>query len=295
MERKIWPTSLLPAFLIAMVACWWHLGRALPAFGWGLLGALIGQLNVGAWFLTLALLLWTLMHDRRSIHWRGWLLGNAVAGLLALPWMVEILQQSGQAPLKLRLILLHHFGRWITQPFGLGIEYTLGAADMRGFLTSPWIAGWIAGQPTYLMGLVHGLLYLLILAVAVGVVLRARRTAWPSARDVFVGRDDEGVLLRAAFWGYCGFLSLLTLFGPGSHRHYLIVVAPLMALWAARLVFWSDWDWLGRRPRAILAALCLLQGAASAGLLCYIHDKQVISGEYGPTWQSQQVDPSQTR
>jgi hypothetical protein len=287
-ERKIWPPSVLPPFMIALMASWWYRSLPLPAFVWGALGAAIGQVHIAAWFLTLALVLWTLFHDRRSTHWPAWLLGNVAAGWPAIAWILDVLQHGGSSAMKLRFFpLFHYFIRWVTQPFGLGVEYVLGAEEMRSYMAGPRIAG----MQTYLMGLVQVVLVLLLLAVAIDVVSRLRHSTWPSAQDVLIGRDSEGVLLRAVFWGYGGLLTLITLFGPDSHRHYLIVVAPLMALWLARLAFWCDWSRLGG-PRAILTALCIAQGAASVGLLGYIHVKQTIAGEYGPTWQSQQTGPT---
>jgi hypothetical protein len=286
-ERKIWPPCVLTPFTVALMASWWYRHRPLSAFAWGALGAAIGQVYTPAWLLTLALVLWTLLYDRRSVHWPAWLLGNFAAGWPAIPWVLDVFQHGGDAALKLRLFpLIHYFTRWVTQPFGLGIEYLLGAQDMRSYLAGPLIAG----NQTYLMGLVSVVLALMLLAVAINVARRLRHGTRPSARDILIGHDNEGVLLRAAFWGYGGLLTLVTWLGPDSHRHYLIVVVPLMALWVARTVFWCDWNRLGG-PRAILTAMCIAQGAASLGLLYYIHVKQTIAGEYGPTWRWQQNEP----
>jgi hypothetical protein len=58
-----------------------------------------------------------------------------------------------------------------------------------------------------------------------------------------------------------------------------------MALWCARLILGAE---PARRARALIAALCLAQAVATAGVLNYIHRTQIIRGEYGPTWQWQQ-------
>lgn len=283
-ERKIWPPSVLPPFTVALIATWWYRSRPVAAFAWGALGATIGQIHLAAGFLALALLLWTLLHEPRTTHWPAWLLGNVLASLPAFPWALFVLQHPGSATLKPRLFpLLHNFLRWITQPFGFGAEYTLGSSDMRTYLAGPEIAG----QSTYVMTIIHVIIFGLFLFV----VFNAARTLWRRggmrAHDLLVGDDNEAVLIRAAFWGYLGLLSLMTLLGADAHRHYLVAVAPVMALWLARLVFWCDWKPVGN-PRAILTALCIAQAVAGAGLLDYIHVKQIIAGEYGPTWRSQQ-------
>ena len=105
---------------------------------------------------------------------------------------------------------------------------------------------------------------------------------------VFVGKDPETTLIAATFWGYGGILTLLTIAGANAERHYLVAVAPLMALWAAAAVFYGDRTPAPRRARAILIALCVGQAALSAGLLGYIHQTGIILDEYGATWYSQQ-------
>lgn len=290
-ERKIWPPSVTTPFMVALIAAWWHRRRALPAFAWGVLGAAIGQVHTGAWLLSLALVIWTLVHDRRSVNWVAWLSGSLAAAWPAIPWAVHLahlaLHDAGGMALQWRLPLLHFFIRWITQPFGLGLEYVMGPQDLRAFLSGPLIAG----RPSFLMGLAALVSLLLFLAVAIASIRRVRSALGQPARDLLIGADREGVLLRAVFWGYGGLLTLVTPFGVDSHRHYLIVVAPLMALWLARVVLRGEWARFGG-PRAVLAALCLAQAATSAGLLHYIHVTQRISGEYGPTWRSQQGEGS---
>jgi hypothetical protein len=96
------------------------------------------------------------------------------------------------------------------------------------------------------------------------------------------------VLIAAAFWGYGGLLTLITLGGAGSYRHYMIVVTPILALWTAMAVLWTDRGWRHRLARPILAVICGLAAAVSLGLLAYIDGKGVIDGEFGPSWQAQQ-------
>ena len=58
----------------------------------------------------------------------------------------------------------------------------------------------------------------------------------------------ETLLAAAAFWGYGGLLTLLTFAGAGSYRHYMEIIAPLMALWTALFALWTDKG--ARRPFA---------------------------------------------
>jgi hypothetical protein len=236
-------------------------------------------------FLAAALFVWTWLHDGKNFRWLSWIAGGALGALPALPWLIESMAAGGGEALRWRIPLPHFFSRWILQPFGFSVEYTLGRQHFLDFLTFPWVGG----VPTYVVALLHAVLA----ALFVVVMVRALRAVMamkprPGMRSAFIGDNSEAVLVNAVLWGYGGLLTLITLVGPSSHRHYLIAVAPVMAIWCVRLVFADGQTrgWLG--PRAILAALCIAQVALSAGLIDYIHRTQIISGEYGPTWRSQQ-------
>ncbi len=285
LERKIWPPSILPPFFVLFLAAWLGRRRFVFAFGWGFMGALLGQVHTGAWFLTLGFLIWVLLDDPRAVHWGGWLAGTVIGGLPAIPWALDMLGPAGVWMHHWRSVpLLHFYLRWFLQPFGFGADYTLDWGGFHDYLTGPVIGG----TATHLMAASFASQIGLAVVVALRSALKLVRGGLMPLRDVFLGSDEVTRAIAAALWGYGGLLSLFTLSGADSHRHYLIVVAPLMALWAASLVMWREPAALHRRARAILAALCLCQAIGSAGLLQYIHRVQVIHAEYGPTWQSQQ-------
>jgi hypothetical protein len=284
-ERKIWPPSVLALPMVALIAAWWFRRNHLCAFLWGLLGAVMGQVHLSVAFFAAALALWTWWRDGGAVRWGAWFVGGVIGSLPALPWLLQLLTTPRAAPGQWRLPIFSFYVRWITQPFGLGAEYTLGWQHMRDFISGPAVAG----HPTYLVAALHlGLGALLVLALTRAIrVAIERRQFWTA---VFLrGADPSKTLMGAALWGYGLMLTALTMIGAGSHRHYLIVVAPLMALWAARVTLDGDrpksWA-IGQR--IILPLLCGVQLAVSAALLGYIDKVQVIRGEYGPTWQSQQ-------
>jgi hypothetical protein len=107
---------------------------------------------------------------------------------------------------------------------------------------------------------------------------------------VFLGRSPETVLICASLWGYGGLLTLVTLAGAGSYRHYMIVATPIMALWTAMAVRWTDGGWRRGWARPILGLVCVFGAVMSFSLLSYINAKGVIQGEFGPSWQAQQLD-----
>lgn len=286
-ERKIWPPSVLPLATVALIACWWFRRHATASFLCGLLLALMAQVHLGIVFLAAALFAWTWLRDGASFRWLSWIAGGALGALPALPWLIASMSAGGGEALRWRIPLPHFFIRWVLQPFGFPVEYTLGRAHFLDFLAFPWIGD----VPTYAMALLHAVLaaiFVVVMVRAVRAVMMMR--ARPDARSAFIGDNAEAVLVNAVLWGYGGLLTLITFIGPSSHRHYLIAVAPVMAIWCVRLVFAGGQDrgWLS--SRAILAALCIAQVALSAGLIDYIHRTQIIHGEYGPTWRSQQPD-----
>ena len=283
-ERKIWPPSVLPLASVALIACWWFRRNLVASFLCGLMCALMAQMHLGVIFLTAALFAWTWLYDRSTFRWGSWIAGGAVGAPPALPWLLGLLQQSGEAALRWRYPKPNFFFRWVSQPFGFGIEYTLGPEHFRDYLSSPWIAG----LPTYAMAFAHAVLIALCVVVAARAVSASFAAPWPGTRKILIGDDPEAVLVNAFFWGYGGLLTLITLIGPGSERHYLIVAAPVMAIWCVRMV-WVHQQNRGRTwSRLILASLCVVQALTSAGLLAYIHRTQIIQNEYGPTWRSQQ-------
>ncbi len=283
-ERKIWPPSVLPIASVAFIAAWYFRRFAGAAFAWGLLGALMTQVHMSAAFFALAVAAWTVVQDRTAFPWKSWLAGSVVGALPALPWLFEVQSQHGGTSFGVRPPNFSFFTRWWSQPFGFGVEHMLGPAHMLDYLTGlP-----LAGHPTYLMALVHIVLVGVVLVVLVQAIRVIRADGWPSAREVFLGTKPETLLITAAFWGYGGLLTLFTLFGSQSRRHYLIVVAPILALWAVLAVMYGDRTVGHSRARTMLIVLCLSQAVLSGGLLSYIHRTAIIKGEFGPTWRAQQ-------
>ena len=69
----------------------------------------------------------------------------------------------------------------------------------------------------------------------------------PTLRTVILGSDAAGLLVHSTLIGYGILLTLLMIRGAGLHRHYLVVAAPIMALWVARLALFADGG-CGARP-----------------------------------------------
>ncbi|HWG45406.1 MAG TPA: hypothetical protein VN688_21765 [Gemmataceae bacterium] len=288
-HRKIWPPCVLPLLTLLMLYGWWYRRRRVPAFLWGLVGVCLGQIHMAGFFFAGGFVLWALLFDRpwrQRVAWSSWLLGSVLGALPMLPWMFHLLMQPSGRSLNphrwVHACELKFWIRWLTEAFGLGIDYTFGPY-FRDFQSYPLLGG----HPTYLVLLLHGLLvgiglFLLVRAV---VSLGRERGRW---RERWIGRASPSAFTQnAALWG---FGLLLTLSSFSIHRHYMIVLFPLEFLWVARLALAS-----GDAParslrlgRVLLVCLWFGQFLLSANMLSYIHTRQNLSGtEYGTPYSAQ--------
>jgi hypothetical protein len=280
-HRKLWPPCVLPLLTLAFLWAWWHRGRLWPALAWGLVGACLGQIHMAGFFFAGGFSLWAMLFDRRGVAWKGWLLGTVLGALPLLPWAAEVLAHPSQRPANpgrwLHGLEGKFWVRWCTEPFGLGVQYTLGP-HFREFLGYPHLLG----RPTYLVAAAHAGI-LVAAAVILARALMALRRDRRRLGEAFVGRSSPTAFTQsAALWG---FGLLLTASAFSIHRHYMIVLFPLECLWVARLALGREGS--GRR---LLAGLWAAQLAVSAMLLLYVHDTQRIRSEYGTTYGAQRAE-----
>jgi hypothetical protein len=286
LHRKIWPPSVFPIVSLAFLAAWWRRDRAGGSFAWGLVGAVLGQIEAAGYFFAAAFLLWTVIFDRRSIRWPAWIAGSVLGAMPLLPWLAHLWAHPGDLsttafhwtrPFELKFWL-----RWFTEPFGIGLRYSLGA-DFGEALSFPILDG----RRTYLLLALH----VLITAVAVVTLARygidrftGRRAGWVA--EVRNG-SNTALAETAATWGFGG---LLTATGLMVHRHHLLVAFPLGSLWLARAALppRAGPPEALRRARARLASLVVLEAALTAGFLGYVHvNRGALHGDYGVAYGAQ--------
>lgn len=284
-ERKIWPPSVFPLLVSLFIFCWWHRDRRLSAFCWGSLGSILAQINLSAAFFAAGFALWALLAERGRVAWKCWLVGSGLASLPLIPWFAHISTISSQPRLTTlkwtRLVEGKFLLRWISEPFGMGLDHALGN-DYLDFLRQPVLAG----KPTGLVGLLH------LAAIGIGLVIAWRWLArWrqdrPASRTALVtASTPTGTICNAAFWGYG---TLLTLTCLPIHRHYMIIVYSLEALWVAYAALGTRrvGEDAVRVSRRLLAGLVVVQLLISASFLKYVHAKQVIDGDYGVAFSAQ--------
>jgi hypothetical protein len=285
LQRKIWPISITPPFLLLVLVGFWYRDRRWGAALWGAAVQFVGMIHVGGLFLAVGLAGWALIYDRARVRWLWWAGGSAAVAWGLLPWLYELATTPTESTGQIKLgnpFTFSYFIRWVTEPFGVSISYSLGK-DFEDFLRHPLVGG----RPTYLMALAHGLLALVAGAVLLGAVVRA----WRSRGGVlarFYGSDAKTpAAVCAVLFGFGLVFSLSFL---PIHRHYMILTFPLMYVWAAATAL-SDrrplpFGWT--RGRALLLVSCLLQCAVTVCFLSYVHDAgRTIRGDYGTPYAAQ--------
>ncbi len=286
LHRKIWPPSIAPILLLGVLIGWWHRDRRWGAAMWGFLGVVIGQIHLSGMFLAAGMAAWAGLFDRRGVRWWAWAVGVACAAWPLALWLPTAVEQAAANPTgQIRLsnfATLNFFLRWVTEPFGIVLSYSLGN-DFGDFLRYPIVSG----TPTYLVGGLHVAIYSLLGYFVVSTLIRAwqQRREW---RQILTGSGSASLfMVNAVALGYGG---LLTLSCVPIHRHYMLVTFPAMQLWVAILALSN------RRPfafgltrgQALLLTLCLVQSAVSACFLGYVHENQrAIRGDYGMPYAAQ--------
>lgn len=289
-ERKIWPPCTLPLFMVGMIAAWHWRRHWLGSFFFALIAVLCGQIHPTATFLGAVLFLWGMLGDWARWRWRAFrfpaLVAGAIVGVLpALNWFLAYAGSGGSKLDQLGPPRLAFYGRFLTEPFGFGADHVLGPYPFADFLRWPY-----SGHMPAWLGLhLHALLALIAVGIFgfAGRRFLERRRLSPAL--FFVGSNETGRMVRAAFFGFGAILTLLTIPGGGLYPHYLIVITPIMMLWLVSLVAYADGGALGDCGRLALAATCLLAGAITLMLLAYIHEVGDIFGEFGPSWEWRQL------
>jgi hypothetical protein len=283
LQRKIWAQSMLPLLGMAFLWAWWHRRRPLGAFAWGAVGAALGQIHMSGFFHAAAVAIFTwLSHrrgdpdgDRRPVRWGWWLAGSLAAAWPLVPWIRLGLSAPGGAP-RTSLAAAGEFGfwqHWLFSALGLGPWWSLSGDDFLAWLREPTLGG----SATHLVGALYAVA---VLACAAAILAGVRSLrAWPDWRERLLGGGSTRLLLSAALVGH-GIIATASL--VRSHRHYLIVMFPLVQLWLARSALAT------RRGRALLAAVACAHAALAASFLGFVRERGGSPrGDYGVSWRAQ--------
>ena len=297
LQRKIWAPAVFPIVTTLMMRCWWQSRRFWWAVGWGLIAALLGQIQMAGFAFALSFTLGTLVLRRRDVNWLGWLLGSTLGLIPLSPWLeyvwahrTELGGASRFAQMYLEFSMRNHpltgwidWVRpqvplvWITNSLGLDLDYSL-FSEVYAFLRYPYVGE----LPTY------GVLGAMLVSIAIAAVIltRALAAAFAERRNrVARGPTSAATLgLAIAFVGFGGLVALTTYF---VQRHYLLMTFPYEFIglaWVTRYAF-------GHRPRLgriVLGTLCVAQFILTASFLGYIHvNHGAPGGDFGVTYGAQ--------
>ena len=280
LERKIWAPSVFPAFALAFWAGWWRRDRRAGAFVWGLVGALLGQIQMGGFFFAAGVAAWEAVAGWRRWagarpRWGAWFAGSVLGVLPMVPWLLYFLHRpSSSSAWDWREIVTPRFWLYgLTDALGLGLHYNLGADAFVELLGSPRIGG----APTYLVALAHAI----VLLVGIFLVGHGALRVW-RARAVASGETTRA--LGATFLGYG---ALLTLSGLLVYRHYLLVTYPLEWVLIAGLALG-----VAKHGRRLLALLWASELAITIAMLLYLHGHGGAPGDYGVAYRRQEPPAS---
>jgi hypothetical protein len=278
-SRKIWPPDLFPLFTLGFLTAWWRRSSWIGAFCWGLIGALLGQIQLGGFLFAASFALVTLIYDRRSVDWPAWFTGSVMGIAPMVPWLNLLLHDAAGTskmtlwPPKLQFLLF--FLYWPGFATGLDLPYALGHDFLR-FLASPFIGS----VPTCLSGIVFAAVVVLWARLIGGFVFRAKAGG---ARARHLSARTPSALALAASFAVYGPLYILV--GGKVHLHYLIITFPLPAL----SMIWLADAGAPKLPRLLLGSLTLAMAMLTMLFLVYIHNAEYIQGDYRAPYRATQT------
>ncbi len=302
-DRKIWAQSVVPIFAMLTWIAWWYRRRPVGALLWGLLGAVLGQIHMGGFFLGAAIALWTALFGRSGkgrVQWGYWLVGSLLGMIPLVPWLeylwslcqTRVGNEGGLEQLISLLndakvsIGLRFWVYWVGFPFGLNLSHSLGRKHFIDFLRYPVVAD----RPTYgvlLTCLVSGFVAVRILFGTI-LALWRQRERW---QTMFLGLESESAFMTScAFFGYGLLLATSSL---KVNCHYLMIAFPMQYVWLSRLALR-----VGPSPtrpalgRELLLTMCIADFLMSVLFLYYIHvNGGAPHGDYGLSYGAQYGSP----
>jgi hypothetical protein len=277
--RKIWQPDLLPIFSVAFLFAWWHRRRRAGSLGWGLGGALIGQIHMSGFFAAAAWLIGTLAFARQTVRWRAWLAGSACGVVPLLPWLDYMWSPGPRETGPARIDALFQFD-FFRGAFGNAIgdsaEHSLGSG-FSAYLRYPVVWG-VETHAVWAVRIVLAALGIGAAIIGVWGVCQALRAVNGRARR---WADDSTALALVNMLVMALLISFsrLQLF-----PHYHAVVYPFEFLWlAAALVTFAP------TPRLWLAAVWTGLTLCTASYLQYVHHHcGAPGGDYGVAYRCQE-------
>jgi hypothetical protein len=236
---------------------------------------------MGGFLFALAFVLCTLACDRRSIDWRVWAGGSFLGALPMVPWLMALATVPHRVSVAKLINLAPVFiARWFDMATGVGLRQSFGNS-FEDFIAQPSVGG----HATYFVAALLATSVFLVMAIVVRLILRLRIDRQNVTRQFFSLQSPTVLALVSAFLGY-GLLLSATL--RHTYIHYFVITFSLPALSLAWLAHAGAGPTAGsqRTSRLLLAGLVFAQAAVTSAFLLYIHDREVIDGDYGVVYRA---------
>ncbi len=258
-SRKIWTPDIIAPFCFLIFLGYWFRKRFWGSFLWGFSAIVMGQIQMGGFFVALGLLFWTLWHDYRAKSWHkapwlGWLLGTAIGSIPLIPWVITVLlpNMGGYTRSIVGILVPKFYSQWITTALGVNLSYSLEDVFWQEFLREPLIFG----IHTYLMIPAH----LFLVGIGLYPVYR-----WFKSRKKRLKKEKSNSNSRLNFYlkalGF-GVGGAFTISAVNVRPYYIAVVFPFTYIWLAKLY---------QNKIGILIAIALMQLFISTTFLTFIH------------------------
>lgn len=201
---------------------------------------------------------------RPGTHWLGWFTGALLGATGLIPWFHHAPLSSLVGNNSWRPPSPEVFWLWWKNAFGVGLDYSIGAAYWRDFARLPVVFG----VYTHALALLH--------SVLLGLGVYATYLWFPRPRGGAKGNRTELTYYLAATSLVVG---LFALSGLRSEQHYLIIFFPFLYLAATAPLF--------RFPR-LAATVILAQALMTVSFLTFIHERGgVADADYGVSYRVQ--------
>jgi hypothetical protein len=276
-SRKLWTQELFPLFTLPFLIGWFYRTRQWGAFLWGLVGALLGQVHLTGFLFAAPFAAVTFLFARRSVRWPAWFAGSVLGALPLIPWLLDALTQPhGTKPPALQNPAVP-FGNWVNYVLCLDLRRLLGD-DFTAFAGFPQIGG----MPSYGVSIALAVNAILFLSIFISRVRRGKAAysgLWAAVRG-----SETGLVLLAGFIGFCTLLAAML---HPAYYTYLIVAFSLPSLSLAWIALVGASPQQRRTPRRLLGGMVVVQAVLTLAFLCFVHETQIIQGDYGTAYGSQ--------
>lgn len=258
-SRKIWAQDLLPIFIAIMWLLYTYREKIWPVFLLGIVSALAGQLHLSGFYYAMGLFLMAIVtKNMNRMQIFLFISGAFIAMIPSVLWVKEILH-GGESSLSVHNIYKFEF--WfhsIIDTLGINVFYSLGS-DTVEFAKSYFFLPLIATASIliiFIITIFYNIEYLLKNKIKIDFKN-------PILFNLFAFAIIPGILL--------------TISGIPVRSHYLIGAFPFLHIFLLHLLSFikNKWHILFISAQACITILFLL----------FVHQKQVINGDYGPTYQ----------